>query len=90
MQACRRLYTEKRIKMWSSGPKSMLQDRAVERGGYRVYSEHRADRTSTNNIDRPSTHSLPLAKLTNLSSEWKVSGFCRLKKICVVNELFLF
>ena len=28
----------------------------------------------TNNIDRPTNHSLPLAKLTNLSSEWKGGG----------------
>ena len=26
----------------------------------------------SNNIDRPTEHSLPLTKLTNLSSEWKV------------------
>ena len=40
-----------------------------------------------NNIDRPTKHSLLLTKLTNLISEWKVGWFCRLKKICKVNEL---
>ena len=35
-----------------------------------------------NNIDRPTKHSLPLANLTNLSSEWKVEWFCLLKKMC--------
>ena len=43
----------------------------------------------TNNIDRPPKHSLPLTKLTNLSSESKVGWFCGLKKIWTVNELFL-
>ena len=42
-----------------------------------------------NNTDRPTKYYLPLTKMTNLSSEWKVGWFCRLKKICTFNELFL-
>ena len=42
----------------------------------------------TNIIVRPSKHSLPLQKLTNLSSEWKVGRFWRFKKCFAVNRLF--
>ena len=38
--------------------------------------------------DRPTKQSLPLAKLTYLSSEWNVGWFGRFKKMCTVNELF--
>ena len=39
---------------------------------------------------RPTKHSLPFTKFTNLISEWKVRWFFRLKKICTVSDLFLF
>ena len=42
----------------------------------------------TNNIDRPTKHSLLLSKLTNLSSAWKVGSFCRLEKKFTFNKLF--
>ena len=41
-------------------------------------------------IDRPTTHSLPLARMTNPFSEGKVGRFCRLEKTCIVNVLFLY
>ena len=44
----------------------------------------------SNNIDRPKKHFLPFSKLTNLSSEWNVGWFSRMKK-CVqsINYYFL-
>ena len=33
-------------------------------------------------------HPLPLTRLSNLSAEWKVGGFCGVNKICTANELF--
>ena len=44
-------------------------------------TEERIPNPDTN---RPTKHSLPLSKLANLSSEWKVGGFCRLNQICTV------
>ena len=38
-------------------------------------------------VDRPTKHSLPLAK-RNLSSEWKMGWFWRLKKNFTANEIF--
>ena len=43
-----------------------------------------------NNIDRPTKHSLPLTKLTNLTSEWNMGCFCRLKKIYAKKFVFFF
>ena len=43
-------------------------------------------RAYSNNIDRPTMHSLPFTKLTDLSSQWRVGWLCRLKKMCTVYE----
>ena len=36
--------------------------------------------TEYNSIDRPTKHSLPLTKLTNLSSEWKVGVILKIEE----------
>ena len=41
------------------------------------------------NIDRPTKHFLALTNLTNISSVFKVGCFCKVKKICAVNCLYL-
>ena len=51
--------------------------------------QNKGQKHKTNNIDRPTKHSLPLTKLTNFSSEWIVGLFCRLKNICAV-KYFMF
>ena len=58
--------------------------------GIKYTQENRVDphHKLHNNIDRPTKHSQPFSKLTNLFSEWKVGEFCRLNKIYTVNELF--
>ena len=39
-------------------------------------------------VDRPTEHSLPLPKMSNLSSDWEVGWFCGFKKI--YSKLFMF
>ena len=39
----------------------------------------------TDNIDRPTKHSLPLTKYTNLSSDGKWGDLVERKKICMYN-----
>ena len=53
-------------------------------------STGRVVHAETNNIDRPTKHSLPLVIMTNLASERNVGLFCGLKKICTVNVFFFF
>ena len=47
-------------------------------------TRERETRNARPSLDRPMKYSLPLTKLTNISSEWKVGCFCRLKK-CVLS-----